>query len=199
MSVRRIPGYWPLAIRLDPPNQSLDVCFVCLNVVWISLVLVQVNADRYVEQTVLVEVPSKWGAISDPTEVRPRVYNIVMEPIKTAEATTAANSIVNDGKQYTYWLMNGGHRVGATDRVAAAAAMSTERLSATTARAPSWAEQPEQEEDGDRDNFYDDSGEDVDLRLMRPLLPVSSFSASGAPSNRLFWPFYTVTLLYLVH
>lgn len=156
----------------------------------------QVNADRYVEQTVLVEVPSKRGVVDDPAEVRPRVYNVVMEPIKTA--TAAANSVASDGKPYTYWLINGGRRVGATDRVAAAAAAvtSTERLSA-----PWSAERPEQEEDGDGDHFYaiatdsDDPGADVDLRLMR--LPVFSFSASGAPSNRPSWPYYTVTLLSL--
>lgn len=83
------------------------------------------NADGYYEQTVPIKLPSKRG-VDDPTEVRPSLYNIAMEP-KTV-VTTTAQSAISDGKPD-----------------------STYRSAATTPAPPSLSVKQSEEEDGDRE------------------------------------------------
>lgn len=117
------------------------------------------NAAGHDEKIVRIEVPEER---EDP---QPLVVDVRMEPTKTADSTVSTG-------HYTYWVLNGNRVDDATDAAAA------DKTTVVLREPPTMG--PEEEY---RDRTYvvvTNDVDDVDLQLMQPPMPVSSFSAAAA-------------------
>lgn len=118
------------------------------------------NAVGHDELVIRIEVPEQEDPVEGP---RPLLVNVMMKP------TVMADSTVSVG-HYTYWMLNG-NRVSATEAMAKTTAVLREPPTI------------EPEENDYRDRLYvlvTNDMDDVDLQMMRPPMPVSSFSAATA-------------------
>lgn len=122
------------------------------------------NAAGHDEKIMRIEVPER----EDP---EPLVVDVRMEPTGTADSTVSTG-------HYTYWVLNGNRVDGDATEAAAAADKTTVVL-----REPPTLE-PEDKDYRDRAYVVvTNDVDDVDLQLMQPPMPVSSFSASAAAAS----------------
>lgn len=133
------------------PNKSNNTLYF--------LISVQVNATGYNEKVVRVEVPEREDAAEGP---QPVLVNVRMEPTRTSD------NIVST-EHYTYWMLDG-------DRVNG----ETETKTTIVVHEPPIME-PEEKDHRNREYIVvTNDQDDVDLQLMQPPMPVSSFSSATA-------------------